>query len=100
MSRGLICDSRSQPSPSLSKASGRRFSSTTSAFATIRSKIARPSSSFRFSVMLFLLRLARNSAMLRACGMYGHTTPSAVKTSHSRCKTCSAADSTPMAART
>src|SRR5881396_2982237 len=59
MTRGLIRRSASYPKPRRSIAPGPKFSATTSARPTIRSKMARPRSVFRSSVTLFLLALRR-----------------------------------------
>src|SRR2546422_6383809 len=59
MTRGLIRRRASYPKPRRSIAPGPKFSATTSARPTIRSKMARPRSVFRSSVTLFLLALRR-----------------------------------------
>src|SRR4029450_2111384 len=56
MSRGFFFRSASKPKPSRSMVPGRKFSSTTSAFAMSPWRMAWPSGAFRFSVRLFLLR--------------------------------------------
>ena len=57
---GLMASSSSNPSPHFSSVPGRKFSTTTSARATMRRKIALPSSCFRSSVMQRLLRASLN----------------------------------------
>src|SRR2546425_9221165 len=59
MIRGLIRRSASYPKPRRSIAPGPKFSTTTSARPTMRSKRARPRSAFRSSVTLRLLALSK-----------------------------------------